>query len=109
MAYSEKLAERIRQQLHDETGVVDKKMFGGLAFLVNGNMSCGVVGEELMVRVGPDVYEAALAEPGAREMDFTGRPMKGMVYVSADDIRTAKRLAFWVEKGLKFAQSLPAK
>ena len=109
MAYSETLAERIRQQLNGESGIVEKKMFGGLAFLVNGNMSCGVVGEELMVRVGSDGYEAALAEPGAREMDFTGRPMKGMVYVSADGIRTAKRLVFWVEKALHFAQSLPAK
>lgn len=109
MAYSESLAERIRQQLNGESGIVEKKMFGGLAFLVNGNMSCGVVGEELMVRVGPNGYEAALAEPGAREMDFTGRPLKGMVYVSADGIRTAKRLAFWVEKALRFAQSLPAK
>ena len=109
MAYSEKLAERIRQQMNGESGIVEKKMFGGLAFLVNGNMSCGVVGEDLMVRVGPEAYEAALAEPGAREMDFTGRPMKGMVYVAANGIRTSKRLTFWVEKGLRFAQSLPAK
>lgn len=109
MAFSEKLAERIRQQLNKETGVVEKKMFGGLAFMVNGNMSCGVVGEDLMVRVGAEAYEAALAEPDAREMDFTGRPMKGMIYVTADSIRTAKRLAFWVQKGLKFAKSLPAK
>lgn len=109
MAFSEKLAERIRQQLNDEPGVVEKKMFGGLAFLVNGNMSCGVVGEDLMVRVGAEAYEAALAEPDAREMDFTGRPMKGMIYVSADGIRTARRLAFWVQMGLKFARSLPAK
>ncbi len=109
MAYSEKLAERIRQQMNGESGIVEKKMFGGLAFLVNGNMSCGVVGEDLMVRVGPEAYEAALAEPDAREMDFTGRPMKGMVYVAADGIRASKRLAFWVQKGLKFAQSLPKK
>lgn len=109
MAFSEKLAERIRQQLNDETGIVEKKMFGGLAFMVNGNMSCGVVGEDLMVRVGAEAYESALAEPDAREMDFTGRPMKGMIYIAADGIRTAKRLAFWVQKGLKFAKSLPAK
>ncbi len=109
MAFSEKLADRIRKQLESENGVVEKKMFGGLAFMVNGNMSCGVVGEDLMVRVGPEAYESALAEPDAREMDFTGRPMKGMIYVTADGIRTAKRLAFWVQKGLKFAKSLPAK
>ncbi|MEK7833638.1 MAG: TfoX/Sxy family protein, partial [Acidobacteriota bacterium] len=88
MAFSEKLADRIRKQLESENGVVEKKMFGGLAFMVNGNMSCGVVGEDLMVRVGPEAYESALAEPDAREMDFTGRPMKGMIYVTADGIRT---------------------
>ncbi len=109
MAFSEKLADRIRKQLASETGIVEKKMFGGLAFMVNGNMSCGVAGDDLMVRVGPDAYADALAEPDAREMDFTGRPMKGMIYVTADGIRTAKRLAFWVKKGLNFAQSLPAK
>ena len=109
MAFSEKLADRIRKQLASETGLVEKKMFGGLAFMVNGNMSCGVVGDDLMVRVGPDAYADALAEPDAREMDFTGRPMKGMIYVTSDGVRTAKRLAFWVKKGLKFAQSLPAK
>ncbi|MBP6822228.1 MAG: TfoX/Sxy family protein [Acidobacteria bacterium] len=109
MAFSEKLADRIRKQLESETGIVEKKMFGGLAFMVNGNMSCGVVGDDLMVRVGPDAYAEALAEPDAREMDFTGRPMKGMIYVTADGICTAKRLAFWVKKGLRFAQSLPAK
>lgn len=109
MAFSEKLADRIRKQLASETGIVEKKMFGGLAFMVSGNMSCGVAGDDLMVRVGPDAYADALAEPDAREMDFTGRPMKGMIYVTADGIRTAKRLAFWVQKGLRFAQSLPAK
>jgi len=84
-------------------------MFGGVAFLVRGNMCCGVVGNDLMVRVGADGYKDALARPHVREMDFTGRPLKGMVYVSAIGVRTAKQLQSWVDRGAQFAKSLPAK
>ena len=93
MAYNEKLAERIRRQLSDRTDVVERKMFGGLAFMVRGHMCCGVVGDELMVRVGPAAYEAALEEKHAREMDFTGKSLRGMVYVAAPGLASAKQLS----------------
>ncbi len=109
MAYDEKLAERIRVLLKGRRGVSEKKMFGGLTFLVNRNMCCGVVDDELMVRVGPDAYEKSLARSHARAMDFTGRPMKGMVYVGVDGIRTKKQLEAWIDRGVDFARSLPAK
>lgn len=109
MAYDEGLAQRIREVLDETAGATEKKMFGGLCFLIGGNMTCGVVGDELMVRVGPEAYEDALAQPHAREMDFTGRPMKGMVYVAADALDDDDVLAGWVERGAAFAGSLPAK
>jgi len=109
MASDEKLAERVRVALKGRRGIAEKKMFGGVAFLSRGNMLCGVVGSDLVVRVGPDAYEEALARPHAREMDFTGRPMKGMVYVAPAGVRTARQLDAWLERGLAFARSLPAK
>jgi TfoX N-terminal domain len=107
MAYNEKLAERIRQRLSDRTDVTERRMFGGLAFMVRGHMCCGVVGDELMVRVGPDFYEAALKEEHVREMDFTGKPLRGMIYVAPPGIASAKQLGKWVGRGLQFALSLP--
>ena len=109
MAYDEKLAERVREVLRRRRGISEKKMFGGLAFLVKGHMACGVLGDDLMVRVGPDGYEAALRRDGARPMDFTGRPMKGMVYVGARGYRRAPSLRAWVEQGVSYARSLPPK
>ena len=110
MAYDEALADRIRATFAGESGVVEKKMFGGLAFLVNGNMACGVAGgDDLMVRVGPDNHEDALSRPHARPMDFTGRPMRGMVYVARPGFESDKDLAAWVESGASFARSLPPK
>ena len=109
MAYDEGLAQRIRETFEGQPGVVEKKMFGGIAFMVQGNMSVGVVGEELMVRVGPDAYDSALAEPHAREMDFTGKPMKGLIYVSPTGIATDDALTDWVFRGLAFVMELPAK
>lgn len=84
-------------------------MFGGLCFLVNGNMSFGVVGSELMVRVGPDAYPETLTLPKAREMDFTGRAMRGMVFVSEDGISEDEDLQEWLDRGMAFAGSLPPK
>ncbi len=84
-------------------------MFGGLCFLLDGNMSFGVVGGELMVRVGPDAYLEALALPHAREMDFTGRAIRGMVFVSEDGISEDEDLEDWLERGISFAGSLPPK
>lgn len=109
MAYDEGLAQRIREALEEQPGLTEKKMFGGLCFLIGGNMSCGVVGDELMVRVGPDVYEGCLALKHAREMDFTGRALKGMVYVSVDGIEDDDDLAAWCSRGAAFAGSLPIK
>lgn len=109
MAYSEELAQRVRVILQDELGVSERKMFGGLCFLLRGNMCCGILNDELMLRVGPDQYDAAMARPHTRIMDFTGRPSKGMVYVEEDGIATEQTLAEWVQWGVNFAGSLPPK
>ena len=109
MAYDEGLAIRIRDALGGRPSVIEKKMFGGIAFMAGGNMACGIVGDELMVRVGPGEYDDALERPHARPMDFTGRPMKGMVMVGGDGISAEDGLREWVERGLGFAGSLPAK
>lgn len=114
MAYDEGLAERVREVLsqRDELAanqVVEKRMFGGLAFMVRGHMCCGVAGDQLMVRVGPDAYSDCLQEPYAREMDFTGRPLKGMVYVDEGGIESDPDLARWIDRGLSFVLSLPPK
>lgn len=109
MAYDEVLGERVRAALEDEPNVTERKMFGGLAFMLGGNMCCGVIGDELMVRVGSDAWEGALALPHAREMDFTGRSMKGMVYVGVDGITSDRDLDAWVARGIAFAGSLPPK
>jgi len=106
MAYDEQLADRIRQALGPRADVTEKKMFGGLAFLLDGKTFCGIVKADLMVRVGPERYEAALAEAHARPMDFTGRPLKGYVFVAPDGSRTVKAVKMWVEKGTTFVATL---
>ena len=109
MPYDEKLAERIRRGLAEYANVTEKKMFGGLSFMLGGHMCCGVLQDDLVLRVGPDGYEGALAEPHARPMDFTGRPMKGMVYVGPDGYKTDEALSKWVIRAASFASSLPSK
>ena len=109
MAYDEELADRVRVSLADRTDVSERKMFGGLSFMLRGNMCCGVEKENLMVRVGPDAYDEALAQPAARLMDFTGRPMKGMVFVGPEGYESDEGLRSWVERGVEYALSLPAK
>jgi TfoX/Sxy family transcriptional regulator of competence genes len=109
MAYDETLAHRVRHALSGQTGIAEKKMFGGLTFMLQGNMCCGVVGETLMLRVGPDKYEDALGQPHARPMDFSGKPMRGMVYVDPAGIETDAYLHTWVGRAVDFALSLPAK
>jgi len=84
-------------------------MFGGLAFMLDGNMACGVVGADLMVRVGPDAYDEALSRPNVRLMDFTHRPARGMVYVESAGVSDQAGLADWVGRGTRFARSLPPK
>ena len=109
MAYDETLAERARSILRNRSDVTERKMFGGLAFMVRGHMCCGIVGNDLMLRIGESGYQTALERPHVRPMDFTGRPMKGMIYVDAAGLQAASSLKSWLEKGVKFARSLPEK
>ena len=109
MAYDEALAERIRGALRGRDGVTERKMFGGIAFMVGGNMAVGVIRDDLMVRVGPDAHDEALAQPHVRVMDFAHRPMKGMIYVAPAGVATDPELARWVDAGADFAETLPPK
>jgi TfoX/Sxy family transcriptional regulator of competence genes len=105
MAFDSSLALRVRDLLSARQDATERQMFGGLCFLVGGSMCVGIVGDKLMVRVGPASYEEVLRQPHARPMDFTGRPMKGFVYVEAPGLRTKKQLAEWVERGVRYATS----
>ena len=109
MSCDEGLVQRIRGDLKTLPGIGERRMFGGACFTLNGHMVFGVVKDELMVRVGGDAYEAALAVRHARPMDFTGRPMKGYVFIEAAGIRADAALWNWLERGLKFVRTLPAK
>jgi TfoX/Sxy family transcriptional regulator of competence genes len=109
MAYDEGLAQRIQEILDDIPGIEEKKMFGGICYLIKGNMACGVYKDFLIVRVGPDNYADSLAKPHAAEFDITGRPMKGWVMVSAEGYDDDAVLHDWVRMGLDFAGSLPPK
>jgi TfoX/Sxy family transcriptional regulator of competence genes len=109
MAYSEELAERIRDAIGGRSGVSERKMFGGVAWMVNGNMACGVIGEDLMVRLNRDDADRVLAEEHVRPMEFTGRKMSGFITVDAAAIADAPGLARWVDTGADFAASLPPK
>ena len=109
MAFDEGLAERVRDLIADQHAMSERKMFGGLYFMKSGNMCFGIVGNELMVRVGPDAYGAAMALPNAREMDFTGRSMRGMVYVGESGVSEDDDLSEWLNRGLTYAESLPPK
>lgn len=109
MAYDEGLAHRIREILGDSFEFIEKKMFGGVCFLVRGNMACGVHGEGLIVRVGPERYLDALAQPHTKPFDLTGRPMRGWVIVSPGGCEEDSELKDWVLRGVEFALSLPPK
>jgi hypothetical protein len=109
VAFSEALAERIRQRLARRKNVEEKKMFGGVGFLLNGNLLVGVWKESLVVRLGPDEGEAALLEPHVKEFDITGRPMKGWVLVEPEGVEGDDPLAGWIERATKFVRTLPAK
>jgi TfoX/Sxy family transcriptional regulator of competence genes len=109
MAFDEQLAERVWRVLEGNPGIREKHMFGGICYMLNGNMALGLVKDDLMVRVGPDAYEDMLEEPHVRIMDFSGRPLKGYVYVDHEGTASDDALRLWVERGLVFAGSLPAK
>lgn len=102
MPYNEHLANRVREQLISVRKVEEKKMMGGLTFMVNRKMCVGILNDDLMARIDPKVYEVALAQRGCREMDFTGRPMKGFVFVDPEGTRTKKDLEYWVNLALDF-------
>jgi hypothetical protein len=109
MAYDEGLAERIRAALGEHPDLVEKKMFGGVGFMLQGNMACGVNKEDLIVRVGLEGYDDAVIRPHARPFDFTGRPMKGWVIVAPPGYEEDSDLDAWLHDGVSFALSLPPK
>jgi hypothetical protein len=109
MAYDEALANRIRNALGADPAFTEKKMFGGIAFLHRGLMFVGVSGSKLMARVGKENYQNSLSHKHVREMDFTGKPMQGYVYVEPLGIKTEEQLNFWLQRCKQFVSSLPAK
>src|SRR5262245_33409166 len=108
MPYDERLADRVRSVLLARDDVAVQRMFGGIAFMVAGKMAVGVTHDDLMVRVGPDGHDAALAEPHTRPMDFTGRPIRGMVYVEPAGVRDDADLARWVDRAVNVAVAAAA-
>lgn len=109
MAYDKELAQRVHDILSGQPGLVEKRMFGGVGYMLRGNMACGIRGDDLIVRVGPERYEEVLAHPLTRPFDMTGRPMRGWVFVAAEGVADDDELAAWIEQGVKFALSLPPK
>jgi len=109
MAYDEGLAQRVSEVLADQIGLDEKKMFGSVGYMLRGNLACGVHGDELIVRVGPDAYEDALALEHARPFDMTGRPMKGWVFVAQAGFEDDDDLQAWIGRGVAFVLSLPSK
>jgi TfoX/Sxy family transcriptional regulator of competence genes len=109
MAYDKALAERIRLLLTAQPGLTERKMFGGIGFMLFGNMACGVHEGKLIVRVGPDRYAESLAESHANVFDITGRPMKGWIAVSSDGYASDDDLWTWLDRGVGFAKTLPPK
>jgi TfoX/Sxy family transcriptional regulator of competence genes len=109
MAYDEALADRVREVVSLREDLTERKMFGGIAWMIGGNMACGVLGEELIVRLPGEEAERALAEPHTRPFDTTGRPMRGFVVVGPEALGEDDELAGWVDAGADHAASLPAK
>ena len=108
MAYDEALAARVRACLRDVAGITEKKMFGGLAFMAHGHLTAGVYGDGLIARIGAERMDAAVAEPGVRPFDMTGRPMRGIVVVAAEALDDAT-LDHWIAQGRRHVASLPPK
>jgi TfoX/Sxy family transcriptional regulator of competence genes len=109
MAYNEELAERMRKILKTGSMGIEKKMFGGTGFMINGNLACGVNKQDLILRLGESEFEKAMKQPHVRIFDMTGRPMKGWILISSDGYKSDKALRNWIEKGINFAKSLPPK
>jgi TfoX/Sxy family transcriptional regulator of competence genes len=108
MAFNEKLADRVREQLSAQRKLEEKRMMGGLTFMVNGKMCVGVLNDDLMVRLAPEVYDEALERPGCRAMDFTGKPMKGFVFVDSEGTKGARQLSYWISLALDFNKGAKA-
>lgn len=108
MAFDDGLGERIRGLLGHAPDVSERRMFGGLVFMVGGNMACGVIGDDLMVRVGRDAWEACLALPSARPLSMGDRTMRGFVVVDAEGLAEDDDLGAWIDRGTAYAGSLPA-
>lgn len=109
MAYDKLLAQKVRLELAGLPGIEEKKMFGGVGFLIHGNMACSILNDELIVRVGPDNYQEALNLPQARKFDLTGRSMRGWFMVSAGTLAKENELSAWIKRGVSFAKTLPHK
>jgi len=109
MPYDETLAERVRALVANRDGYSERKMFGGLCFMLNGNMFAGVVRDDLMLRVGKDAFNQALTRPGAKPMDFTGRPMVGMVFVEPQGCASKEALQAWLDDAVGFVETIPPK
>ncbi len=107
MAFDEGLAQRVREALDDQAVYEEERMFGGLAFMVDGHMACGVLDQELVVRLGEEGAAEALAEPGTRPMDFTGRVIRTMVYVDQGSLESDEVLAGWVDRSIAYVRGLP--
>ena len=109
MAYDEQLAKRIRRVFGTRSDIAERRMFGGLAFLLGGRMCCGIMGGDLMVRVTDDEFDVVMRGPHVRPMDFTGKPLRGFVYVSPPGVRTATALRTWLSRGERVAQEKAAR
>lgn len=109
MAYDKQLAKRVRTALSGLEKLSEREMFGGIGFMIAGSMTCGVIDDSLIIRVGPDGYEQALGQEGVKEFDMTGRPMRGWVLVAPTALKSKHALREWVQRGLEFARTLPAK
>lgn len=109
MTYSEELANRFRSLLKGKYAITERKMFGGLCFMINGHMFAGIIKDNLVVRVGREEYEDALVKPNVKPMDFTGRPLRGFVCIEPEGYANKESLIEWIDRGIKFAASLPPK
>ncbi len=109
MGYDEGTAQRVRDVMGNAPGLSERRMFGGISFMLDGNMCCGVVNTELVVRIGKDQYPDALRQPHVRPMDFTGRPLTGFVYVSPDGYDSETSLERWIHHSVSFVRTLPTK
>lgn len=109
MPMNESIAAKVRAEVNNYPGVIEKKMFGGIGFILNGNMACGVNGSDLIVRVGSLQSQAALARPHTKVFDMTGRPMAGWVKIAPDGFASEQDLKDWIKQGMEYALSLPPK